>query len=149
MITRTSTRTSRVVHRFDGGNAPVDAPDTVAVEEERQGADLNRDGDLDDPIVFVYDADRRWLANTGLVGNQAFASDELETKVLEIAQRIAETPPAVVTVNKRYVYASLEARGAHSSIRQAADLQAGPHMQALADDAAALSAKLKAAHKKA
>lgn len=86
-------------------------------------------------------------AQVGLI-NQAFAADELEAKVLEIAQRIAETPPAVVTVNKRYVYASLEARGAHASIRQAADLQAGPHMQALAGDAAALSAQIKASQKK-
>jgi len=49
-------------------------------------------------------------ANVGLV-NQAFPEDELEDRVLAIARRIAEVPPAVVTVNKRFVYAALEARG--------------------------------------
>jgi len=66
----------------------------------------------------------------GLI-NQAFAAEELETRVLEIAERIAATPPAVVAVNKRYVYTALEARGARAVIRSGADLQAGPHMQAL------------------
>ena len=84
-------------------------------------------------------------AQVGLI-NQAFDPDELETRVLEIAQRIAETPPAVVTVNKRYVYTALEARGARSVIRGGADLQAGPHMQSLsAED---ISARVKASNKK-
>src|SRR5262249_56811254 len=41
-------------------------------------------------------------AAAGLV-NQAFPDDELEARVVEIARRIAEVPPAVVTVNKRFV----------------------------------------------
>ena len=36
--------------------------------------------------------------------------------MLEIAKTITETPPAVVAVNKRYVYAALEARGGRSVI---------------------------------
>jgi enoyl-CoA hydratase len=68
-------------------------------------------------------------ASVGLV-NRAFSPEELESRVREIAQRIAEVPTAVLAVNKRYVYSALEARGARSVIRTAGDLQAGPHMQA-------------------
>ncbi len=66
----------------------------------------------------------------GLI-NQAFSPDDLEGEVLAIAERICATPAAVVAVNKRYVHASMEARGARTMLRVAADLQAGPHMQAL------------------
>jgi enoyl-CoA hydratase len=86
-------------------------------------------------------------ARVGLV-NQAFPAEELEARVLEIAATIAATPPAVVTANKRYVYTALEARGGRSVIRTGADLQAGPHMQALQAGGAELSAQIKAASKK-
>ena len=86
-------------------------------------------------------------ARIGLV-NQAFPPGELEARVLAIAQTIAETPPAVVTVNKRYVYTALEARGGRSVIRTGADLQAGPHLQGLRAGGAELSAKIKAAQAK-
>jgi enoyl-CoA hydratase len=82
-------------------------------------------------------------ARIGLV-NQAFPAAELEERVLAIAKTIAETPPAVAAVNKRFVYTALEARGARSVIRTGADLQAGPHLQALGVGAADLSAKIKA-----
>lgn len=76
--------------------------------------------------------------------NQAFDGEELESRVLGIAQRITEVPPAVVTVNKRLVHTAVEARGGRSVIRTAADLQAGPHMQALgALSGADLSDKVK------
>ena len=81
-------------------------------------------------------------ARAGLV-NQAFAISELDKKVGEIAERIASAPPAVVSVNKRYVHSALEARGTRSSIRVAADLQAGPHMQALMGMTDQLSEKIK------
>lgn len=74
--------------------------------------------------------DGKEACQIGLV-NQSFPADELDDRVLEIALRIAEVPPEVVTVNKRYVYTALEARGSRSVIRTGADLQAGPHMQAL------------------
>jgi enoyl-CoA hydratase len=83
-------------------------------------------------------------ARVGLV-NQAFPAAELEERVLAIAKTIAETPPAVVAVNKRYVYTALEARGARSVIRTGADLQAGPHLQGVRAGGAELSAKIKAA----
>jgi enoyl-CoA hydratase/carnithine racemase len=79
--------------------------------------------------------------------NQAFPDDELETRVVEIAKRIAEVPPAVVTVNKRFVYAALEARGARTVIRVGNDLQAGPHLAALGGDTAGLMSRVKASSK--
>src|SRR4030095_9578239 len=85
-------------------------------------------------------------AAAGLV-NQAFADDELEARVFEIARRITEVPPAVVTVNKRFVYAALEARGARTVIRIGADLQAGPHLAALGGDVAGLMQAVKATRK--
>lgn len=69
-------------------------------------------------------------AAIGLV-NQAFAADELDNRVREIAERMAQVPTAVLAVNKRYVYTALEGRGARAAIRTASDLQAGPHMQEL------------------
>jgi enoyl-CoA hydratase len=85
-------------------------------------------------------------ARIGLV-NQAFPTAELEERVLAIAKTITETPPAVAAVNKRYVYSALEARGGRSVIRTGADLQAGPHLQALGAGAADLSAKIKASQR--
>ena len=86
-------------------------------------------------------------ARIGLI-NQAFPEAELEARVLEIAKTISETPPGVVSVNKRYVYTALEARGGRSVIRTGADLQAGPHLQGVRASGAELSAKIKAAQPK-
>lgn len=93
----------------------------------------------------VYSGDE--AASVGLI-NQAFASEELEARVIEIATRITQTPPAVVAVNKRFVHAAQEVQGARSIIRVGGDLQAGPHMQALMQGgAAALSDEIKASNK--
>jgi enoyl-CoA hydratase len=78
----------------------------------------------------------------GLV-NRAFAPEELEARVLEIAATMAQTPVAVLTVNKRYVYTALEARGARSVIRTGGDLQAGPHLQAVRQSAEQIMSKVK------
>jgi enoyl-CoA hydratase len=86
-------------------------------------------------------------AAVGLV-NQAFAPGELEARVLEICARIAQTPAAVVAVNKRYVYTALEARGARSVIRTGGDLQAGPHLRALGASAEELSRLVKGVAKR-
>jgi enoyl-CoA hydratase len=86
-------------------------------------------------------------ARVGLI-NQAFPAAELEERVLAIAKTVAETPPAVVTVNKRYVYSALELRGGRSVIRTGADLQAGPHLQGVQRSGAELSAQIKASQKK-
>ena len=86
-------------------------------------------------------------ASVGLV-NQAFAPDELETRVIEICARIAQTPAAVLAVNKRYVYTALEARGARAVIRTGGDLQAGPHLRALGASGEELSRLVKGAAKR-
>jgi enoyl-CoA hydratase len=79
-------------------------------------------------------------AAVGMI-NQAFPEAELEERVVEIAARIAQVPPAVVAVNKRFVYTAVEARGGRAMVRTGNDLQAGPHLQAL--DPSALIAKVK------
>jgi enoyl-CoA hydratase len=79
----------------------------------------------------------------GLV-NRAFAPEELEARVLEIASAMAQTPVAVLSVNKRFVHTALEARGARSVIRTGGDLQAGPHMQAVRQSAEAIMNRVKA-----
>jgi enoyl-CoA hydratase len=78
----------------------------------------------------------------GLV-NRAFPAAELEARVLEIASAMAQTPPAVLAVNKRFVHTALEARGARSVIRTGGDLQAGPHLQAARQSADQILARVK------
>jgi enoyl-CoA hydratase len=77
--------------------------------------------------------------------NRAFPPEELEARVLEIASAMAQTPVAVLTVNKRFVYTALEARGARSVIRTGGDLQAGPHLQAAKQSAEAILSQLRGA----
>jgi enoyl-CoA hydratase len=78
----------------------------------------------------------------GLV-NRAFAPEELDARVLEIASAMAQTPVAVLSVNKRFVHAALEARGARSVIRTGGDLQAGPHMQGVRQSAEQIMSRVK------
>ncbi len=66
-------------------------------------------------------------ARVGLV-NEAFDADELDERVLAIAERIAASPPEVVAVNKRYVRLAQELRQGRAVVRAGADLQAGNHM---------------------
>jgi hypothetical protein len=66
----------------------------------------------------------------GLV-NRVFPGDQLGREVLAIAQQMATSAPAVLAVQKRYVYTALEARGGRALVRTGNDLAAGPHMQAL------------------
>jgi len=93
----------------------------------------------------VYTGDE--AERVGLI-NQAFEAEDLEARVLEVAEVITQTPPAVVTVNKRFVYAAMEAQGARTVVRMGADLQDGPHLQALTAGGADLSAMVKASQKK-
>ena len=81
----------------------------------------------------------------GLV-NRAFAPEELEARVLEIASAMAQTPVAVLSVNKRFVHTALEARGARSVIRTGGDLQAGPHILAVRQSAEQIMGRVKASN---
>lgn len=87
-----------------------------------------------------YDGEE--AAAVGLI-NQAFPEAELEARVLEIAERIARVPTEVLAVQKRYVYTAVDARGGRSLILTGADLNAGPHMQALAANAGEIFAQVK------
>jgi hypothetical protein len=49
----------------------------------------------------------------------------------------------VLSVNKRFVYTALEARGARSVIRTGGDLQAGPHLQAARQSAEQIMSRVK------
>ena len=72
-------------------------------------------------------------AAAGII-NQAFPAEELEARVLAIAERMAGTASAVLAVNKRAVHTAIEARGGRSVIRTLGDLQAGPHLGAVRAD---------------
>jgi len=58
--------------------------------------------------------------------NRAFPSAELETRVLEIAERVAKIPTELQQINKRSVHRAMEIMGVRAAIR------AGTEMQALA-----------------
>jgi enoyl-CoA hydratase len=56
--------------------------------------------------------------------NRAFAEDELEAKVIEIAQRVAKVPPDLQQMNKRAVHRQLELMGMRAAIRSGTEIQA-------------------------
>jgi enoyl-CoA hydratase len=56
--------------------------------------------------------------------NRAFPVEELEERVLEIAQRIATIPADIVQMNKRTVRRAMDAMGMRSAIRQGTELSA-------------------------
>jgi enoyl-CoA hydratase len=58
--------------------------------------------------------------------NRAFPGAELETRVLEIAERVAKIPTELQQINKRSVHRAMEIMGVRAAIR------AGTEMQALA-----------------
>ena len=56
--------------------------------------------------------------------NRAFAADELDDRVLEIALRIAKLPPDLQALNKRVVHRAMEAMGMRDGMRATADINA-------------------------
>jgi enoyl-CoA hydratase len=62
-------------------------------------------------------------ARIGLV-NRAFPLSELETHVLEIAERVAKIPTELQQINKRSVHRAMEIMGVRAAIRAGTDLQA-------------------------
>jgi enoyl-CoA hydratase len=64
--------------------------------------------------------------------NASFPAAELESKVLEIAQRIATVPPDLVQLNKRVVHRQMEVMGLHTGIRLGSELCAlGTHQKSM------------------
>jgi enoyl-CoA hydratase len=54
--------------------------------------------------------------------NRAFPAEELEQRVLEIAQRIATTPSDIVQINKRTVHRAMEVMGMRAAIREGMEM---------------------------
>jgi enoyl-CoA hydratase len=64
--------------------------------------------------------------------NASYPADELEEKVLEIAQRIATVPMDLVQLNKRVVHRQMEIMGLHTGIRAGSELCAlGTHQKSM------------------
>jgi enoyl-CoA hydratase len=56
--------------------------------------------------------------------NRAFAADELDERVLEIALRVAKVPPDLQALNKRVVHRAMDAMGMRDGMRATADINA-------------------------
>ena len=66
--------------------------------------------------------------------NDAFPIEELDGRVLEVAERIAKLPPDVVQINKRVVHRQMEVMGLRTGIRIGTELCAlGTHQKSLRD----------------
>ncbi|MGI9430593.1 MAG: enoyl-CoA hydratase-related protein [Myxococcota bacterium] len=78
----------------------------------RRGMEMMLTGDSIDGI----EAEQRGWAT------RAFPADQLETKTLEMAERIAALPPDIVQLNKRAVHRQMDAMGFRAGIRQGTEL---------------------------
>ncbi len=64
--------------------------------------------------------------------NDSFPADQLEEKVLEVAQRVASVPPDVCQLNQRVVHRQMEIMGLHTGIRVGSELCAlGTHQKSM------------------
>lgn len=74
--------------------------------------------------------------------NASVPADELESKVLSVAQRITGVPPDLVQINKRVVHRQMEIMGLHTGIRAGSELCAlGTHQASLHEFMAAAQEK--------
>ncbi|MDJ0787603.1 MAG: enoyl-CoA hydratase-related protein [Myxococcota bacterium] len=66
--------------------------------------------------------------------NASVPLEELEAKVLDVAQRVTQIPPDLVQLNKRVVHRQMEIMGLHTGIRAGSELCAlGTHQKSLHD----------------
>lgn len=56
--------------------------------------------------------------------NRSFPADELDGRVLDVAERVAKVPPDLQAINKRVVHRAMEAMGMRDGLRATADLNA-------------------------
>lgn len=64
--------------------------------------------------------------------NASYPADQLEQKVLDVAQRIATVPMDLVQLNKRVVHRQMEIMGLHTGIRAGSELCAlGTHQKSM------------------
>lgn len=84
--------------------------------------------------------DGRRAAEIGFA-NRAFPAEELEARVLELAERVARVPSDLQQVNKRGVHRAMEIMGIRTALRVASELQGIavqlPSVQAAFGDVAA------------
>lgn len=67
--------------------------------------------------------DGREAAEIGFA-NRAFPAEELDARVLEIAQRVAKIPGDLQQLNKRSVHRAMEVMGVRAALRAGSELQA-------------------------
>ena len=58
------------------------------------------------------------------LANRCFKNEELESRVLEIAERIAKIPPDLQQLNKRSIHRAMEIMGARAAIKAGTEIQA-------------------------
>jgi len=74
--------------------------------------------------------------------NDCFPAEDLEQRVIEIAQRIASVPADLVQLNKRVVHRQMEIMGLHTGIRAGSELCAlGTHQKSLHEFLAQINEK--------
>ena len=83
------------------------------------------------------------------LANRAFPADELDARVLAVAERIAGVPAELLQINKRSVHRAMEIMGIRTGIRAGSELQGLasrlPVVQALLAGGDAVSSVKKAA----
>jgi enoyl-CoA hydratase len=63
---------------------------------------------------------------------RAYPADQLEAKVVEMAERIAQLPPDLVQLNKRLVHRQMEMMGMRTALRVGTELCAlGTHQKSM------------------
>ena len=76
--------------------------------------------------------------------NRMFPADELDERVLDIAERIAGVPHELLALNKRWVYRAMDAMGARTAIRAAPDLGGlARHVPAIRENLEGLSSRVR------
>jgi enoyl-CoA hydratase len=58
------------------------------------------------------------------MANRAFDADELDDRVLDVAERVAKVAPDLQALNKRVVHRAMEVMGMREGLRATADLNA-------------------------
>jgi enoyl-CoA hydratase len=70
----------------------------------------------------------------GGYANRAFPGEQLENEVLAVAERVAQIPGDLLTLNKRTVHRALEAMGMRTGVRASTEIQAlGLHQRSSQD----------------
>jgi enoyl-CoA hydratase len=58
------------------------------------------------------------------LANRCFANEELESRVLDVAERIAKIPPDLQQLNKRSIHRAMEIMGMRAAIKAGTEIQA-------------------------